>query len=210
MARVRPDVVQLNGKTLAEVEAAAIRSAFFRLRGSRAQMRKELGISKSALLAKLDRLGLRNQKLYVSHRLTERAIALAFFKHCHAIMREVRISERTLMQWINSRAPFAIQEKTMDPAGLPALIDAIWHMHGAKATHVESIAVRETFNGATAWDGEVQVFELRGHPTAKRAYAWSHAAEGKKRRFYAVLHEGPIDSAVKAVRAAIVADAKKH
>lgn len=97
----------------------------------------------------------------------------------------------------------------MDPAGLPALEEAIRHLHGAEPTFVESVSVRETFNGATVWEGEVHVFELRGHK-ATRAYAWSHATEGRKRKFYAVLHEGPIDSPVKAVRASIVADSKKR
>jgi hypothetical protein len=96
----------------------------------------------------------------------------------------------------------------MDPAGLPALVDAIKHMHGCGATFMESVPVRETFEGATVWEGEVQVFDLRGHPTAKRAYAWSHATEGTKRRFYAVLHAPPVDSPTAAVRASIVADAK--
>ena len=97
----------------------------------------------------------------------------------------------------------------MDPAGLPALIDAIRHLHGCAATWVESVGVRETFNGETVWDGEVQVFDLQGHPRAARCYAWSYATEGAKRRFVAVLDEGPIDSPVKAVRASIVADARK-
>jgi hypothetical protein len=57
------------------------------------------------------------------------------------------------------------------PAGLPALLDAIRHMHGCEATFVESVPVRETFRGATAWEGEVQVFDVIGHPTAKRCYA---------------------------------------
>ena len=71
----------------------------------------------------------------------------------------------------------------MDPAGLPALEEAIRHMHGVEATHVESVPVRETFNGQTVWDGEVQVFDVKGHKTAKRVYAWSHATEGARRRF---------------------------
>jgi hypothetical protein len=34
----------------------------------------------------------------------------------------------------------------------------------------------------------VQVFDLAGHPTATRAYAWSSPIEGStKRRFFAVL-----------------------
>ncbi len=96
----------------------------------------------------------------------------------------------------------------MDPAGLPALEEAIRHMHGCEPTFVESVPVRETFNGKTIWEGEVQVFDVKGHKSATRVYAWSHATDGSKRKFYAVLHEGPIDSPVKAVRASIVADAK--
>lgn len=97
----------------------------------------------------------------------------------------------------------------MDPAGLPALIDAIRHLHGCAATWVESVGVRETFNGETVWDGEVQVFDLQGHPRAARCYAWSYATEGAKRRFVAVLDDGgAINSPVKAVRAAIVAESK--
>ena len=47
------------------------------------------------------------------------------------------------------------------------------------------------------------------HPTAKRAFAWSHATEGTKRRFYAVLQLGPVTDAVTAVRAAIASDARR-
>ena len=96
----------------------------------------------------------------------------------------------------------------MDLAGLPALADAIRHMHGCEATWVESVPVHEVFQGATVWEGEVQVFDVTGHPTAGRCYAWSHPTEGTKRRFYAVLHAPSVDSPVAAVRASIVADAR--
>ncbi|MEO8845915.1 MAG: hypothetical protein ABI591_09040 [Kofleriaceae bacterium] len=59
----------------------------------------------------------------------------------------------------------------MDPAGPQALRDAIKHMHGCDSKWVESVPVIETHNGATVWDGEVQVYFLIGHPTATRAYA---------------------------------------
>ena len=97
----------------------------------------------------------------------------------------------------------------MDPAGLPALQDAIRHMHGCEATWVESVPVTETFKGETAWNGEVQVFEIHGHPSATRAYAWSHATDGTRRKFVAVLGVGPIQDAVAAVRASIVAESRK-
>lgn len=77
-----------------------------------------------------------------------------------------------------------------DPAGTPALQDAIRHLHGVGSTWVESVPVKDTFAGAVAWEGVVQVFTLKDHPTAKRAYAWSHATTGTKRRFVAVLGEG--------------------
>ncbi|HEX9244258.1 MAG TPA: hypothetical protein VF875_17575 [Anaeromyxobacter sp.] len=93
----------------------------------------------------------------------------------------------------------------MDPAGLPALLDALRQMHGCEARQ----SVRETFQGQVVWEGKVQVFALADHPTAKRCYAWNHATEGTKRRFYTVLHVPPIDSPVVAVRASIVAGAKK-
>lgn len=94
----------------------------------------------------------------------------------------------------------------MDPAGLPALLDAIRHMHGCEARWVESVPVHETHQGKTVWDGEVQVFDLVGHPKAKRAYAWSHATEGSRRRFHAVLGLPPVDGPAMAVRTAVLAE----
>ncbi len=96
----------------------------------------------------------------------------------------------------------------MDPAGQPALEEAIRRLHGCEPTFVQSVPVRETFNEKIVWDGEVQVFDLKGHRHATRCYAWSHAASGAKRRFFAVLHVPPTNSPVKAVRASIAADAK--
>ena len=56
----------------------------------------------------------------------------------------------------------------------------------------------------------MHVFDLAGHPTATRAYAWSSPIEGStKRRFFAVLHTERINSPLEAVRAAIVAEHRK-
>ena len=98
----------------------------------------------------------------------------------------------------------------MDAAGLPALVDAMRYLHGAEATHVETVFVRETWQGATVWEGDVEVFALAGHPSATRAYAWSHATEGTRRRFVAVLHVAPVDSPTAAVRAAIGAEYRQR
>lgn len=77
--------------------------------------------------------------------------------------------------------------------------------HGCKAAFAHEIPVTETWQGKTVWDGTVSVFDLTGHPEAKRAYAWSEPVEGsEKRQFFTVLELPPVDSALAAVRASIV------
>jgi len=70
--------------------------------------------------------------------------------------------------------------------------------------------VHEVFNGQTVWQGEVEVFDLTGHPKAKRCYAWSHldGEKDERERFVAVLEIPPVESAETAVRVQIVKDAK--
>jgi hypothetical protein len=90
------------------------------------------------------------------------------------------------------------------------LKQAVEQMHGGSATLAQSVPVRETFEGKPVWEGVVDVFDLTGHPTATRAYAWSSPIEGStKRRFFAVLHTARISSPLEAVRAAIVAEHKE-
>ena len=89
---------------------------------------------------------------------------------------------------------------------LEELRDVIRRLHGANAEHVASVPVKETFQGQTVWDGIVEVFNLAGHATASKVYAWSHETDDpdKPRRHVTVLHAHPIASARDAVRAAIV------
>lgn len=88
-----------------------------------------------------------------------------------------------------------------------ALKHAVEAQHGCTATFVQSVPVKETFEGNTVWEGVVHVFNVHGHPQASKAYAWSSPIEGSdKRRFFAVLHVPPVTSPVEAVRAAIVAE----
>jgi len=87
---------------------------------------------------------------------------------------------------------------------------AVESQHGCTATLAQSVPVKETFGGKTVWDGVVHVFKINGHPKASKAYAWSSPIEGSdKRRFFAVLHQGPVTSPVEAVRAAIVAETRE-
>ncbi len=91
------------------------------------------------------------------------------------------------------------------------LQQTVEHMHHCKARLAQSVPVRERYGNMTAWEGVVHVFDITGHPKATRAYAWSSPIEGSdKRRFFAVLHQGPVTSPVEAVRAAIVAEQKER
>ena len=84
--------------------------------------------------------------------------------------------------------------------------EVIRRLHGADAEHVESVPVKETFQGKTVWEGIVEVFNLVGHATASKVYVWSHETDDpdKPRRHVTVLHAHPITSARDAVRATIV------
>jgi hypothetical protein len=94
----------------------------------------------------------------------------------------------------------------MPPNHIQELRDIIHRLHGSEATHIESVPVKEMFQGKTVWEGVVEVFELHGHPHASKAYAWSHETDDPKkpRRHVAILHVAPITSAAMAVRAAIL------
>ena len=86
------------------------------------------------------------------------------------------------------------------------LRDVINRLHGTKSTHVESVAVKEVFQGQTVWDGIVEVFDLHDHPKTHRAYAWSHRTDNPENpeRHVTVLHIPPAVSPQAAVRAAII------
>ncbi|MGH7991184.1 MAG: hypothetical protein ACREDS_13465 [Limisphaerales bacterium] len=88
---------------------------------------------------------------------------------------------------------------------------AISRLHDCVASYVETVPIHEVFRGETVWKGDVEVFYLHGHLKAKRCYGWSHpeGEDDKGERFVTVLEIPPVESAVTAVRASIVADSKK-
>ena len=102
---VAPPFILLPGKSLRGIVQAAVVSSFQRHRGNRGRMLRELGISKSALLRHLLRLGLRETPLGTTRHLREIDIALAFQRHRGAITAELRISDSALMRWIEKRLP---------------------------------------------------------------------------------------------------------
>jgi hypothetical protein len=98
-------------------------------------------------------------------------------------------------------------EVPMTEVSANQLANAIEGQHGGRARFIQSMPVREEFDGQVVAEGLVHVFDLVGHPIATRAYAWTSPIEGStKRRFYTVLGKPPINSAADAVRAVIVAE----
>ena len=97
-----------------------------------------------------------------------------------------------------------------DPtAEVPSLQQAVEQLHQCQATFQEIVPVVERFEGKTVWEGNVHVFNLKGHPTASLCYAWaSPVEEAERQKFYAVLHVPPVTSPVAAIRASIVSDFK--
>ena len=89
---------------------------------------------------------------------------------------------------------------------------AVSQLHNCGAVWRQTVPVHEVFRGQTVWQGEVEVFDLNGHPKAKRAYAWSHreGSNDEGERFIAVLEIPPVESPKTAVQASIMADAKKE
>ena len=71
--------------------------------------------------------------------------------------------------------------------------------HGAEASLLARESVRGSLGGDRVWEGEVLVFGLLDHPTARLCYAWE--LEG---RVTTVLAKGWVKTAHDAVRASIM------
>jgi hypothetical protein len=82
--------------------------------------------------------------------------------------------------------------------------NAIEHASGCAAKHKESVVVVEGIGDQKIWEGVVEVFELEGHPRAKRAYGWQSGD-----RISTVLEIPPVDSPNTAVKVALAAETKK-
>lgn len=92
---------------------------------------------------------------------------------------------------------------------LNTLKGAILIRHGCRAKHKRTIYVSEqTVEKETMWEGNVEEFDLLGHSTAKTCYAWLSIGEEGKTKIFTVLKNRVINSATKAVQAAIFVDAQ--
>jgi len=87
---------------------------------------------------------------------------------------------------------------------------AIQQLHNCGANYRETVPVEEVFQFQIIWKGEVEVFDLYGHPKAKVCYAWSHreGVDDKGEKFVMVLQIPPVISPETAVKVAIAAEVK--
>ena len=79
-------------------------------------------------------------------------------------------------------------------------------MHKADPKHVGTVPVEEIFKGQTLWKGDVEVFDLTGHPKAKRCYGWTH---GEPEEFITILELPPVTDAKSAVKVGVSYQIKK-
>ena len=86
------------------------------------------------------------------------------------------------------------------------LKQAVESQHCGAATFVQVVPIREMRGEQLIWQGTVHIFDLAGHPTSNRAYAWSYELPDGKRRMFSVLHAGPVTGPREAIRAAMVAE----
>jgi len=96
----------------------------------------------------------------------------------------------------------------MQADSIKELQEAIRAMHGCESGHVESVPVHEVFQGETAWQGNVEVFDLMCHQKAKRVYACQYQ-DGNETKSVVVLEIPPVDSPESAVKVAIARKAKQ-
>jgi hypothetical protein len=82
----------------------------------------------------------------------------------------------------------------------------IEHLHSCGAIHRKTVPVHEVFKGKTIWQGDVEVFELVKHPTAKRCYGWSY---GEPEEFITILELPPVTDAQSAVKVGVSYQIKK-
>lgn len=91
----------------------------------------------------------------------------------------------------------------MTPAELETLTRAVSAMEGCPCSHAGTATVHEQMDGKTVWKGQVETFDLQGHPRAKRAFAWAYQDDSGETQFVSLLEQPPVVSPRAAVQIAI-------
>ncbi len=89
---------------------------------------------------------------------------------------------------------------------ISVLQEAVERLHKCQAVHSKTVAVHEAFQGQTIWEGDVEVFTVKGHARATRCFAWVLLQNGHPPRCIALLDTWPVTSPGAAVKPAIAMD----
>ena len=81
----------------------------------------------------------------------------------------------------------------IEPKVIARLKEAIREEHKCEALYINTVHVTKPLEGDRKWDGLVKVFELIGHPRARRCYAWTFR-EGGMLRTMTALESPPVTS----------------
>lgn len=86
---------------------------------------------------------------------------------------------------------------------IQALRNTIQQRHRCISRYILTVAVKSEISGQNGWQGNVEVFDLAGHPQARQCYAWGFKDESGHWQYVAILKVTPVDSPQKAVESHI-------
>jgi len=84
------------------------------------------------------------------------------------------------------------------------LTEAIARMHDCSVSHSDTATVIEKVGDETAFNGQIEIFDIEGHPQANKAFGWAWEDSSGEVQYIGILNVPPIDSPREAVQAAIV------
>ena len=93
-----------------------------------------------------------------------------------------------------------------NPERIQALTHRIEEAHAVRATHLQTVLVERTEKGKVLWSGEVEIFQVEGHPKAKTAYGWGMEGTGEAIEWVTILGLTPTVDANKAVQAYLMSE----
>jgi hypothetical protein len=101
-----------------------------------------------------------------------------------------------------TRAARTAPAESVAPLDAASIQDAIKKMYGCDSRYVETVPVIQETSGERIM---VEVFDVFGHATAKRAYSWQYL-DGEEMKTIAVLENPAVKSASGAVKLIVVAN----
>ena len=81
------------------------------------------------------------------------------------------------------------------------LTSAIENKARCAVTYLHTQPVKLVSDGIVLWKGQVEVFQLSGHPEAKVAYGWGVPNFEGKMEYFTVIAKPPLETPVAAVKA---------